>query len=51
MIVGQVEANPRQGKISDESPLGQALIGRKVGDLVRVTAPAGEMVFRIIEIG
>lgn len=50
-IVGQVEANPRQGKISDESPLGQALLGHKVGDTVRVKAPAGDLVFKIVEIG
>lgn len=50
-IVGQVEANPRQGKISDESPLGRALLGRKVGDTVHVKAPAGELVFKIVEIG
>lgn len=49
-IVGQVEANPREGKISDESPLGQALVGRRVGDVVRYKAPAGEHVFKIIEI-
>lgn len=47
LIVGQVEANPLQGKISNESPLGIALVGRAVGDVVRVTAPAGEMVFTI----
>lgn len=50
-IVGQVEANPRNGKISDESPLGRALIGRKVGDTVRVKAPAGDLVFEVVEIG
>ncbi len=49
-IVGQVEANPREGKISNESPLGRALVGSKVGDVVRVTAPVGELVFRILEI-
>lgn len=49
-IVGGVEANPREGKISNESPLGSALLGKKVGDVVRVAAPAGEMVFKIKEI-
>ncbi len=49
-IVGQVEANPRQGRISDESPLGQALVGRRVGDVVRYEAPAGELVFKIVQI-
>ena len=50
-IVGKVEANPRQGRISDESPLGQALVGCAVGDVVRVTAPDGELVFKILSIG
>lgn len=46
-IVGRVEANPRQGKISNESPLGTALIGRRVGETVRYNAPSGELVFTI----
>jgi transcription elongation factor GreA len=49
-IVGKVEANPREGKISNESPLGSALLGRKVGDVVRIAAPAGETVFKIVGI-
>jgi transcription elongation factor GreA len=49
-IVGAVEANPIDGKISNESPLGQALVGHKVGEVVRVAAPAGETVFRIVSI-
>jgi transcription elongation factor GreA len=49
-IVGAVEASPIDGKISNESPLGQALVGRSVGELVRVTAPAGETVFKIVSI-
>lgn len=49
-IVGPVEANPLDGKISNESPLGQALVGHKVGDKVRVQAPAGETVFKIMSI-
>jgi transcription elongation factor GreA len=49
-IVGKVEANPREGKISNESPLGSALLGRKVGDEVRIAAPAGETVFKIVGI-
>lgn len=49
-IVGQVEANPSQGKISNESPLGRALVGSKVGDVVRVDAPVGQLTFRILEI-
>jgi transcription elongation factor GreA len=49
-IVGPVEASPIDGKISNESPLGQALVGHKVGDKVRVQAPAGEAVFKVISI-
>src|SRR5215831_14678943 len=44
-IVGAAEANPREGKISNESPLGSALLGHKVGDKVKVAAPAGELKF------
>lgn len=47
VIVGAAEANPREGRISNESPLGQALLGRKVGDKVKVDAPAGQLVFKI----
>lgn len=46
-IVGAAEANPREGKISHESPLGAALLGRKVGDRVSIDAPAGKLTFRI----
>lgn len=46
-IVGQAEANPREGKISNESPLGKALIGRKLGDKVTVKAPDGDIVYTI----
>ncbi len=49
-LVGAKEANPRQGKISNESPLGQALLGRRVNDEVKVKAPGGEMNVRIISI-
>ncbi len=49
-IVGSTEANPSQGLISDQSPLGLALIGKKVGDEVTVQAPAGTMMFKILEI-
>jgi len=50
-IVGQIEVNPVNGKISDESPLGRALLGRKVGDTIRVQAPVGELIFEIKDIG
>jgi len=49
-IVGPVEADPLSGKISNESPLGKALMGHKVGDRVVVKAPGGEEVFRILAI-
>ena len=44
-IVGAAEADPLQGKISNESPLGKALLDRRVGDRVQVDAPAGEITF------
>jgi transcription elongation factor GreA len=49
-IVGAAEANPREGLISNESPLGQALLDHKVGDDVQVRAPAGTLHFRVVKI-
>ncbi len=49
-LVGSTEANPSLGKISDESPLGRALIGRSVGDEVEVAAPIGNLMYKIIHI-
>lgn len=49
-IVGFAESSPSKGLISNESPLGKALLSRKVGDEVTVHAPAGEMKFRIIAV-
>ena len=46
-LVGPAEANPRDGKISTESPLGKALLGSKVGDKVKIKAPDGDMIFVI----
>jgi transcription elongation factor GreA len=46
-IVGSAEADPIQGLISNESPLGQALMGRKVGETAEVNAPDGVLAFRI----
>lgn len=46
-IVGAAEANPREGKISNESPMGRALIGHKVGEKVTVHTPDGDIVFTI----
>ncbi len=50
-IVGSTEADPANGKISDESPIGKALLGHKAGDSVEVDAPAGLLKFEIISIG
>jgi transcription elongation factor GreA len=49
-IVGSAEANPVDGKISDESPVGQALIGKKPGDEIEVQTPAGILKLLILEI-
>ena len=49
-LVGPAEASPRAGKISHESPIGKALLGRKVGDEVMVKTPGGEIRFKILEI-
>jgi len=49
-IVGPMEADPRQGRISHESPLGRALLGRRVGETVTIDAPAGQLVFHILSI-
>ena len=49
-IVGSNSADPSKGKISDESPLGKALKGKKVGDTVEVEAPGGLMTFKILGI-
>ena len=49
-IVGSNEANPSEGKISDESPVGAALIGHSVGDAVEVEVPVGVIGFKILEI-
>lgn len=49
-IVGSMEANSLSGKISNESPVGKALIGHKVGDVVTVETPAGSMHYTILEI-
>ncbi|PJF27877.1 MAG: transcription elongation factor GreA [Phototrophicales bacterium] len=46
-IVGAAEANPELGKISNVSPIGSALLGRKKGDKVSVKTPAGEIIFKI----
>ena len=49
-LVGAKEADPPNGKISNESPIGKALIGAKVGDLVKAQTPGGILRFKILEI-
>ena len=49
-IVGSAEANPTENKLSNESPVGKAIIGRKKGETVEVEAPRGAMKFKILEI-
>lgn len=49
-VVGAKEANPREGKISNESPVGRALLGRRVGEEARAATPAGEIVYKVIKI-
>ena len=49
-IVGSQEANPRAGRISDDSPVGQGLIGHRAGDTVTIHAPAGDLQFRILSV-
>ncbi len=49
-IVGSTEADSLHGKISNESPLGRALLGKAVGDVVKIEAPAGELAYKVLEI-
>jgi transcription elongation factor GreA len=49
-IVGSAEANPAENKLSNESPVGKAIMGCKKGDVVEVTAPRGALKFKIMEI-
>lgn len=46
-VVGPVEADPLAGKISNESPIGEALLGKKVGDTVVITTPKGELSYTV----
>ena len=50
-LVGEWEADPHEKKISHESPLGQALIGKSVGEVIEVEAPAGKISYTVAEIG
>lgn len=49
-IVDSVEADPLEAKISDESPIGKALLGKKVGDAVEITLPSGKQKYEVEEI-
>ena len=49
-IVGPAEADPREGKISNESPVGRALIGKKINDEVQVSVPKGILTMKIVKI-
>lgn len=49
-IVGSTEADPSKSKISNESPVGSALIGRKTGEVIEVSVPDGTIKFKILEI-
>ncbi len=50
-VVGTVEADPLEGKISDESPIGQALMGKKLGEEVAIKTPAETLTYKIASIG
>lgn len=49
-VVGPVEADPLEGKISNESPIGQALLGKKVGDQVTIETPKATVEYKIVKI-
>lgn len=49
-IVGSAEADPMEGKISNESPIGMALIGAKVGAKVKAKTPGGETIFKVVKV-
>ena len=49
-IIGSTESDPSKGLISNESPVGNALLGKKKGDVVAIAAPVGTMNFEIVEI-
>ncbi|MFN3336760.1 MAG: GreA/GreB family elongation factor, partial [Thermomicrobium sp.] len=49
-IVGAIEAKPSAGRISNESPVGKALLGRRAGDTVTIDTPNGQITARILEV-
>jgi transcription elongation factor GreA len=50
-VVGPVEANPIEGKVSNESPIGVALMGKKEGEKATVTTPKGDITYTIVKLG
>ncbi|MBD0291652.1 MAG: transcription elongation factor GreA [Thermoleophilia bacterium] len=50
VIVGSAEANPAESKLSNESPVGKAIIGRKKGEVVEVAAPRGSLKYKILDV-
>jgi len=51
IIVGPVEANPLEGKVSNESPIGMALYGKKEGDKVTISTPKGDISYTVVSVG
>lgn len=49
-LVGSIESNPDKGFVSNESPIGKALIGKKVGDIATITTPGGEIQMKVLKI-
>lgn len=50
-VVGPVEADPLGGKISNESPIGLALLGKKIGDIATITTPKGSIDYEVVKVG
>lgn len=50
-VVGPVEADPLEGKISNESPIGLALMGKKIGDIATIETPKGEIKYEVVSLG
>lgn len=50
-VVGPVEANPLEGKVSNESPIGMALYGKKEGDKVTISTPKGDISYIVVAVG
>lgn len=50
-VVGPVEADPLEGRISNESPIGLALMGKKIGDTATITTPKGDIKYEVVKVG